>query len=46
MGGKEMSFYRCLFCGGKFEEYDDYHLFKEATEKDVKDSEWHIEGSD
>ena len=40
-----MSFYRCLFCGGKFEEYADY-LIKEATEKDVKDSEWDIEGSD
>jgi hypothetical protein len=41
-----MSFYRCLFCGAKFEEYSDDDLFEHATEKDVKDSEWNTEGSD
>lgn len=35
-----MSYYRCLFCGGKFEEYDDdeYIYTYEPSQKDIKKS--------
>ncbi len=43
-----MSFYRCLFCGGKIEEYDEDELIYsyEPTKNEIKKSETNIEDSD
>ncbi len=40
-----MSVYRCVFCGGKFDidDFDDLH--HKPTEKELIESETHIEGS-